>query len=186
MPWDWMTKMAMAARLSLEEYLALPYPFSVFADQEIGGYVVTFPDLPGCTTHVERIDDVGAVAEEIRQLWILTEYEDGESIPLPSSSQDYSGKFIVRAPRSLHRQLVLSADREGVSLNQHVVTVLARGDAVYQMDGQVGRLCEQMSQLQAQVRTLDDRLSYEVRGVPKKAAKDQQFYNACGRFAVAN
>lgn len=166
----------MASRhLTLDDYLALTYPFNVFADHEIGGYVVTFPDLPGCTTHVERVDEVGAMAEEIRKLWILTEYEDGEDIPLPSEPPVHSGKFIVRAPRSLHHQLVMSAEREGVSLNQYVVSLLARGDASYQVEQRLVSLCEQVGDVQRKMQDIDSRLPYRVRGTPK-ATKAQQVY----------
>jgi predicted RNase H-like HicB family nuclease len=132
--------MAAATRRSLNEYLALQYPFNVIADREIGGYVVTYPDLPGCTTHVECIEDVGATAEEIRRLWIRTEYEDEEDIPLPSYPSEYSGKFIVRTPRSLHRQLVVSAEQEGVSLNQYVLTLLAQRDAQARVEAKLDAL----------------------------------------------
>ena len=45
--------------------------------------------------------------------------------PLPPE-EDYSGKFVVRVPRSLHRDLVETAEQEGVSLNQYINVVLAR------------------------------------------------------------
>src|SRR5438067_4336204 len=97
------------------EYLAREYPFYVIADPA-GGYVIDFPDLPGCMTQVDSIGEVGAMADEIRTLWIETAYEIGEDIPPPSYPEEYSGKFNVRLPRSLHRSLVESAEREGVSL----------------------------------------------------------------------
>jgi antitoxin HicB len=56
--------------------------------------------------------------EIARQLWLETTYEDGQDIPLPRDDREYSGKFIVRVLKSLHRQLDLLAEREGVSLNQ--------------------------------------------------------------------
>jgi hypothetical protein len=37
-----------------------------------------------------------------------------------------SGKFLLRVPRELHRDLAKEAEAEGVSLNQHVATILAR------------------------------------------------------------
>ena len=42
---------------------------------------------------------------------------------------EYSGKFNVRLPKSLHQALSESAERDGVSLNQYVVMLLARGEA---------------------------------------------------------
>ena len=50
----------------------------------------------------------------------------GQAIPEPAPKEEYSGKFVVRLPRSLHRQLVESAEREGVSLNQLVNVALAQ------------------------------------------------------------
>jgi predicted RNase H-like HicB family nuclease len=119
---------ATSIRRPLEEYLALQYRFQAIAEPD-GGYVVVFPDLPGCLTQVETVDEIGPMAEDARRLWIETEYERGAEIPLPSYPEEYSGKFNVRIPRSLHRALAESAEQEGVSLNQYVTTLLARGDA---------------------------------------------------------
>jgi predicted RNase H-like HicB family nuclease len=138
--------MVSTKRRSLDEYLALQYPFNVVADKE-GGYVILFPDLPGCMTQVERIEEVPAAAEEIRTLWIETEYEEGEDIPLPSYPEEYSGKFNVRLPKSLHRSLVEAANREGVSLNQYVVTLLARGDALWRIESQLDGVSRSIPQI---------------------------------------
>ncbi len=75
--------MSAATRRPLEEYLALQYPFRVIADPD-GGYVIVFPDLPGCMTQVDSPDEIGPMAEDARRGWIETEYEAGEDIPLPS------------------------------------------------------------------------------------------------------
>ena len=42
-----------------------------------------------------------------------------------SSREEYSGKFVVRVPKSLHAALAAEAEVEGVSLNQLVVAKLA-------------------------------------------------------------
>ena len=120
--------MHVSSRRPLAEYLALHYPFNAVADPD-GGYVVLFPDLPGCMTQVESLDELPSMAEDARRLWIETEYEAGNDVPLPSYPEEYSGKFNVRLPKSLHRSLVEAAMRERVSLNQYVSTLLARGDA---------------------------------------------------------
>lgn len=116
------------ARKSLDEYLALQYPFQVIADPD-GGYVMVFPDLPGCMTQAETMDQIPVMAEDARHAWISVAYEDGDDIPLPSYPEEYSGKFNVRLPKSLHRRLAEGAERQGVSLNQYVLELLARGDA---------------------------------------------------------
>ena len=118
---------------TLSEYLALPYPFTVLAD-EAGGYFVEFPDLPGCMTQVDRAEQIGPMADEIRELWLEAAFDQGLNIPPPSYPAEYSGKFVLRLPRSLHRTLAESAAREGVSLNQYAVSLLARNDAVARIE----------------------------------------------------
>ena len=43
---------------------------------------------------------------------------NGESIPKPIAAKFYSGKFVVRVPPALHRQLALEAAEAGISLNR--------------------------------------------------------------------
>ncbi len=118
--------MADTLRRPLADYLAMEYPFRVIADPD-GGYVIDYPDLPGCMTQIEHLDQVGSMATEIRELWIETEYDLGHDIPLPTYPEEYSGKFNLRLPRSLHRHLAEAAEADGVSLNQYVVMLLTRG-----------------------------------------------------------
>ena len=125
--------MAVMQRASLGEYLARAYPFSVHADPD-GGYVIVFPDLPGCMTQVDTADEIGPMAEDARRLWIETEYELGQPIPEPSFQEELSGKFVVRVPRALHRSLVEAAARENVSLNRYVSHLLSRGDTQARME----------------------------------------------------
>lgn len=115
------------SRPPLDFYLGCDYTFHVVASPD-GGYVIRFPDLPGCLTQTDRLADVPALADEIRQLWLEAEYEAGRPIPMPTFPPDYSGKFNLRIPRSLHRKLAESAASDGVSLNQYATMLLARGD----------------------------------------------------------
>lgn len=115
--------MTTAKRKLLSHYLDLAYPFTVVKDDE--AFFVEFPDLPGCMTQVEDAADIAAMAEEIRILWIETEYERGATIPEPAIQSGFSGKFVVRVPKSLHRDLVMTARREGSSLNAYITYLLA-------------------------------------------------------------
>ena len=107
----------------LSHYLALEYPYTVVPDA--GSYFIKFPDLPGCITQVEESDEIGAMADEIRTLWLETTYDEGMTIPEPATAGGYSGKFVVRMPKILHRDLAERAQREGVSLNAYVTYLLA-------------------------------------------------------------
>jgi len=109
---------------SLEYYLKLQYPITIYPDIE-GGYVAQIKDLPGCLTQGETIEETMININEARELWIETAYEAGDNIPLPSTDDSYSGKLMLRMPKSLHRRLSETAEREGVSLNQYIVSLVS-------------------------------------------------------------
>jgi len=52
--------------------------------------------------------------------------ENGEEVPTPIAVKDYSGKFMVRVPPEIHRQLAVQAAESGVSLNRIASAKLAR------------------------------------------------------------
>lgn len=108
----------------LKCYLDLDYPITIYRAEE-GGYVAEVEDLPGCITEGDTWEEVSERIEDARKSWIETAYEDGVEIPLPRNDEQYSGKFIVRIPKSLHRRLAEQARREGVSLNQYVESILS-------------------------------------------------------------
>lgn len=114
-------------RKPLDHYLGLEYSYTVVPDD--GSYFIKFPDLPGCMTQVEDSAEIAAMAEEIRTLWIEAECEEGHDVPEPRPDEQYSGKFVVRMPKSLHRGLASAADREGVSLNTWVNHLLTKHNA---------------------------------------------------------
>lgn len=46
--------------------------------------------------------------------------KNGERIPEPIARKRYSGKFMVRVPPEIHRNLAIQAAESGISLNRHV------------------------------------------------------------------
>jgi antitoxin HicB len=113
-------------RKPLEYYLSLKYPVGIEEAPE-GGYFIQIKDLPGCYSQGETIEEALENIDEARKLWMESMYEDGNEIPLPGSAEkQYSGKFNVRIPKSLHRKLNEMAEKEGVSLNHYLVSTLSR------------------------------------------------------------
>ncbi len=51
--------------------------------------------------------------------------ESGEAIPEPLSEKKFSGRFIVRVPPLVHRNLAVQAAEQGVSINRLVSAKLA-------------------------------------------------------------
>lgn len=117
------------ANRALEEYLALPYTIEVIHDMADGydAWFARVRELPGCMTEADSFEELGPMIRDAMTGWIETAIEDGQPVPEPRPMDDYSGKFIVRVPRSLHRELAEGAEREGVSQNAFLNVVLTRG-----------------------------------------------------------
>ena len=116
---------------TLEEYMAMSYRMEIVEDKDEGGFVASFPDLPGCITCGETIESVAKNALDAKKAWIMAALEDGIAINEPNSLDEYSGQFKLRIPRSLHKALAEHSQREGVSMNQYCVYLLSKNDAVY-------------------------------------------------------
>jgi len=110
---------------NLEYYLNLPYTIELTPDPEDGGWVVSVKELPGCLSQGDTIEEAMEMIRDAMRGWIEISLEDGDPIPEPRMDEQYSGKFQVRVPRSLHRKLVKTAEEEGVSLNQYINVTLA-------------------------------------------------------------
>jgi len=104
----------------------IKYPFEVkhLSKAEGGGYLISFPDLPGCIADGETIDEAIKNGIDATNSWIATSKEFNDPIPEPASSLA-SGRFVQRLPKSLHARLVERAKQEGVSMNALVTAIIA-------------------------------------------------------------
>lgn len=104
------------------------YPFEVrpLSEDDGGGFLITFPDLPGCMSDGESPEEAIQEGRDAFQCWMQAHIEDGRAIPQPNSGGE-PGKFVQRLPKSLHARLAARAKQEGVSLNTLVLTFIAEG-----------------------------------------------------------
>jgi antitoxin HicB len=86
-------------------------------------YLATLPAWQNATTHGDSLEDAVRNSREVLQMLIETALKNGE--PLPAVQRSFSGNLRVRLSRTLHARLASEAEREGVSLNQLIVTKLA-------------------------------------------------------------
>ena len=91
---------------TLNDYMAMNYRMEIIEDREEGGYVVSYPELPGCLTCGETIESAVANAIDAKKAWLEAALEEGIEIHEPDSLDEYSGQFKLRIPRSLLRSLV--------------------------------------------------------------------------------
>ena len=61
-------------------YPSIFYPYS----DGSGGYVVEFPDLPGCVTGGKNLQEALEMARDAASGWILGELEEGNLVPKAS------------------------------------------------------------------------------------------------------
>ena len=114
---------------NVEYYMNLSYKMEIVEDKEEGGFVVTYPDLPGCITVGDTIEKAIANSYDAKKVWFESALEDGVNIPLPDELDNYSGQFKLRIPKSLHRSLTEHAKREGISMNQYCLYLLSKADS---------------------------------------------------------
>jgi antitoxin HicB len=82
-------------------------------------------ELPGCITQADTFEELGGMIADAQKVWIQSALEDGVEVPEPRR-EDYSGKFLIRMPKSLHREIAEAAERDAVSLNLWVTTQLSK------------------------------------------------------------
>lgn len=107
------------------------YRMEIVEDKDEGGFVVTYPDLPGCISCGETIESAVANAIDAKEVWLEAAIEEGIEINEPDSLDDYSGQFKLRIPKSLHKSLAEHSQREGISMNQYCVYLLSKNDVLY-------------------------------------------------------
>ena len=113
----------------VEDYMKLPYTIEITPDS--GSYFIKVKELEGCMTVGETKVEALDMIEDAKRAWFEAVLEDGGEIPLPDEMREekYSGKFALRLPKSQHKKLAEAAQRDGVSLNQYIVTLLAENNS---------------------------------------------------------
>ena len=116
---------------TLDEYLKKPYRMNIKEDKDEDGYMVSFPELPGCITCGETIESAVKNAEDAKKEWLMAALEDGVEINEPDDIEKYSGQFKLRIPKSLHKSLSEHSKKEGISMNQYCLYLLSKNDVLY-------------------------------------------------------
>ena len=112
---------------SVKDYMELPYNYIVQPMKDESGeyFYAHVLELDGCQTTGETFEEAYENLKDAMEGWIEAKLESGFNIPLPVGYNNFSGKFIVRIPKSLHYKLSIEAEQEGVSLNQYALYKLS-------------------------------------------------------------
>ena len=125
---------AKTEQLTLADYLALPYNVEITLERGGEGiqWKASVEELSGCLAEGDTPDQALARLRTAMESWLKSAIAEQREVPLPGKKQassrsadSYSGRFLVRMPKSLHAELASAAERQQVSLNRFVTDVLS-------------------------------------------------------------
>lgn len=118
-------------RKDLNCYLKLDYPIEIkkLPQKDGGGYLASIPQLGEKAFRADgpNVKEALRNLRKIKKDLFIDYLEEGTPIPEPEPESEaiFSGKFVVRIPPTLHRQMVEQARKENVSLNQLILYLLS-------------------------------------------------------------
>ena len=112
---------------NLKDYKKYHYKMVLYYDQDEKVYFVEFPELPGCLAEGPTPEKAVKSALKVKDEWLSAAKEAGWDIPKPVAQVEVSGRTTLRLPKHTHKKLLDTAQSEGVSLNQLVLTYIAEG-----------------------------------------------------------
>jgi predicted RNase H-like HicB family nuclease len=122
------------------------YTYRIAWSDEDAGYIATCIELPYLSGFGESPDDALAELRSAIKGAVETLIAKSSPIPRPLSGHAYSGQFRMRVPKSMHRDLALRAEGDGVSLNTLILTYLAAGLSRTAADAEIRVMCRELFQ----------------------------------------
>jgi len=92
--------------------------------EEDNCYIGTCPGLMLGGIHGNDETEVYRELCQVVEEWIKIYEQDGEALPAETAGKEYSGKFVLRVGKDLHKELAIDALRHGESLNTHCLHIL--------------------------------------------------------------
>lgn len=105
--------------------MAYPLELRRLSEDEGGGWLITFPDLPGCMSDGETIEEAIESGKDAFQSWMAVSLEYGHRIPKPADPE----AFLVHLhlPQDLYEALNVRARAEGRNRDALALELIAQG-----------------------------------------------------------
>lgn len=87
-------------------------------------WIARVPEINNCGGSGKTIEDAIRDVQENLEFELQLLKEEGKPIPQPKNNE-YSGKLLLRLPKSLHEKIADRAEEEGVSINQFIISCLS-------------------------------------------------------------
>jgi antitoxin HicB len=109
----------------------LDYPFTMhpLPDDEGGGYLIEFPDLPGCMSDGTTPEEAIQNGADAVRCWIEAIREAGRPIPCPSRAP--VGLRTINIDDHIYQILVKEGERQGLSAESIANTALVSGALMF-------------------------------------------------------
>jgi antitoxin HicB len=109
----------------MEYYMRLPYTIALKRGVGDGAeyWIARVLELPHCMTHGTTPEEALGDIEDAKREWLKANITSGLPVPEPAK---FTGQYHLRMPPSLHEAIALKSESEDISLNQFIVTALAR------------------------------------------------------------
>lgn len=138
-------KMMMNESLRDRARSLLQRPYSrLVTPEDDGSFFAHIREFEGCVAIGSSARLALESLEDVACSWIEGMLASGQKIPDPIVLSDFSGKFVVRLPKSLHKQAVEQASRDGVSLNMFVTSCIAQHVGCRTAESSVARMLSGM------------------------------------------
>lgn len=148
-------------------YLKLPY-FRGYVPEDDGTFRAEVLEFSGCIATGDTAAEAIACVEEAAKEWIVAALSQGQKIPDPAENTEFSGKLVLRLPRSLHKKSARFAERDGVSLNQLIITSLAN----YVGQSEVRK--NQISEIKTiNVVSINEQYTWNINAIPSNSSPRQ-------------
>lgn len=119
------------------------YSIIIFWSEEDDCFIGKIPEFPNMSASGDTFEEVAADAQSVLCLALESLKRDGIPPPPPkelSPNIEYSGQVRLRMPKSMHAELAASAEKEGVSLNTHLISLLGKGNTANILNAEIKHL----------------------------------------------
>lgn len=103
----------------------LQYSINIIWSDEDEGYIATMPEFKNLSTFGKTYEEAIEEAKIAAEGYIEALKEENLPPPAAYKLSNYSGQTRLRIPRILHQRLTEEAQRQGVSLNTYMVSLLS-------------------------------------------------------------
>lgn len=127
-----------AVKKTISELIKQPY--NIIIQQDLDGcFYAKVEELDGCFAEGQSAQEAWENIQDSMKNWMEIAQEMNVSIPLPKANQDteYSGKYLLRMPKKLHKELVETAEEDGISLNLLLVNLLSSRLPVHRIEQKI-------------------------------------------------